>query len=111
MVDSSLTVETFEADTLASKLFHTPLRLTSSEMFISGMSLATGILTTLPLARIRNEPYERKRKQTQKFALCLDWMTIWPPIASTVRSVEIPEMYVLSPFSHKKILENKEFNK
>ena len=64
LVDSSLTVETLEAETLASKLFQTPLRLTSSEMLISGMSLATGILTTLPLARIRNEPYERKRRQT-----------------------------------------------
>ena len=89
LVDSSLTVETLEAETLASKLFQTPLRLTSSEMLISGMSLATGILTTLPLARIRNEPYERKRRQTQKFALCLVWTTIWPPISQCGNSKNV----------------------
>ena len=89
LVDSSLTVETLEAETLASKLFQTPLRLTSSEMLISGMSLATGILTTLPLARIRNEPYERKRGQTQKFALCLVWTTIWPPISQCGNSKNV----------------------
>ena len=87
LLDSSLTVETLEAETLASRLFQTPLRLTSSEMLISGMSLATGILTTLPLARIRNEPYERKRKQTQKFALCLVWTTIWPQWLSQIGKV------------------------